>query len=249
MADRKALIQLVQPEIDKIEHTMQADLEGLASGMDSFLLEILQYGLFSGGKRFRPLLVVLSSRLCGVTNEEIYKLAIAFEYLHLATLFHDDVIDQADTRRGRPSVCRQYGTTAAILAGDFLHARSMELVGKYSRAGSLEMFCHATASMVNGEFTQLSNTSNFNQSESDYFKAIEGKTALFISAATEIGAMQGPAEPEQRAALREYGRDLGYGFQIVDDLLDYLGDQEVTGKNIGNDLAEGKNDLAIDLNP
>lgn len=247
MADHKALLHITQPYIEQIELTMRNDLDELAVSMDSFLIEILEYGLFSGGKRFRPLLAVLAGRLCGCENLSLYKVAIAFEYLHLATLFHDDVIDVADTRRGKPSVCKKYGNAAAILAGDFLHARSMWLVDTFGKTGSLQVFCKATAGMVDGEFTQLRNSFNFNQSEADYFRAIEGKTALLISATTEIGALQGEAQTKEIEALREYGKHLGYGFQIIDDLLDYQGDQDKTGKLIGNDLVEGKMTLPLIL--
>ncbi len=247
MANHTELQQLLSPYIEKIEQTMHEDLKELSNKVDSFLIEILNYGLFGGGKRFRPLLSVLAGQLCGGGNLDMYKVAIAFEYLHLATLFHDDVIDLAETRRGKPSVCKKYGTAAAILAGDFLHARSMWLVDRHGKSGSLQVFCKATAGMVDGEFTQLRNAHDFNQSEGDYFKAIEGKTALLISATTEIGALQGKAKPKEIVALREYGRYLGYGFQIIDDLLDYQGNQEITGKITGNDLAEGKMTLPLIL--
>jgi len=247
MADIKKLLDLVQADIEKIDETMHDDVEGLAATMDQRLLEVLHYGLFGGGKRFRPLLAVISGRLCGSPDENAYRLAAAFEYLHIATLFHDDVIDQAETRRGKPSVVRAYGISAAILGGDFLHALSMELIGRYGGATALGIFCQATRAMVDGEFIQLRNSSRYNQSEDDYFKAIEGKTAVLISAATEIGALCGGADLRQQQALKEYGRNLGFGFQIIDDLLDYQGDEELTGKAVGNDLAEGKMTLPLIL--
>lgn len=242
-----ALMQLVQADIERIDSTMLDDLEKLAEKLDGRLVEILRYGLFGGGKRFRPLLTVISSRLSGGSSEEIYNLSIAFEYLHLATLFHDDIIDRAETRRGKPSVCKAYGIAAAILAGDFLHSRSMEVIGRLGGEQALEIFCGATEAIVDGEFVQLRNAENFNQSEADYFRAIEGKTALLISAATEIGALFGEADRKQQQALREYGRNLGYGFQIVDDLLDYRGEESATGKSTGNDLCEGKMTLPLIL--
>ncbi|MEE4242345.1 MAG: polyprenyl synthetase family protein [Desulfopila sp.] len=247
MSDIDTLLKLVQADIDTIDSTMSRDMETLEAILDSRLIEILRYGLFGGGKRFRPLLMILSSRLCGGKGEQLYTLAIAFEYLHMATLFHDDVIDQADTRRGKPSVCKMCGTAAAILAGDFLHARSMEMVGKIGGKKPLEIFCRATSAMVDGEFIQLRNANTFTLSEEEYFAAIEGKTALLISAATEIGALYGGGEVEKQLALKEYGRNLGYGFQIVDDILDYLGDAQTTGKAVGNDLVEGKMTLPLIL--
>jgi octaprenyl-diphosphate synthase len=247
MADITALLNLIKPDIEKIEKAMRADVDSMAAGIDNLLLEILNYGLFGGGKRFRPLLAVIASRLCSVQEKKIYDLAIAFEYLHLATLFHDDVIDQADTRRGKPSVCNAYGIVPAILAGDFLHARSMEIVGRYGGREALGIFCGATSGMVDGEFLQLRNARNFNQSEKDYFHAIKGKTGLLIAATTEIGALYGGADISRQRALKEYGSNLGCAFQIVDDLLDYMGDENKTGKVVGNDLAEGKMTLPLIL--
>ena len=234
------LKELIEPDILGLETTMQSDLDSLTDQLDGLLMEVLRYGLFNGGKRFRPLLTAVAARLCGRSGQDVYPLAIAFEYLHAATLFHDDVIDNADIRRGRPAVNRAYGTVAAILAGDFLHARSMAIVGEYGGVEALKIFCGATSGMVDGEFLQLRNATNFNQSEEDYFSAITGKTALLIAATTEIGALVAGAKSRERQALRTYGSNLGCAFQIVDDLLDYLGDQKSTGKAVGNDLAEGK---------
>ena len=245
MTETSELLRLIQPDREKIEQVVTADLREISTAMDMKLMEILEYGLFSGGKRFRPLLAVVAARMAAKDSSNAYRLAIAFEYLHLATLFHDDVIDRAETRRGKATVVKQYGISAAILAGDFLHARSMEIVGRYGGIEALEVFCSVTRGMVHGEFLQLRNATNFNQSAEDYFAAIHGKTALLISAAAEIGGIIGGASAQQRQALREYGTNLGYGFQIADDLLDYLGDEKKTGKAVGNDLAEGKMTLPI----
>lgn len=249
MVDISTLLQVLQKDIARVNDTIAADVDELQSTYDGQLTEILRYGLLGGGKRIRPLLTVICARLCdsscSSSADNIFKLAIAFEYLHAATLFHDDVIDQADTRRGQPSVYKAFGVEAAILAGDFLHARAMEIIGTYGGVECLQVFCRATSTMVNGEFLQLRNSRNYNQSEEDYLRTIEGKTALFISAATEIGALASSAGQEKRQALAEYGRNLGYGFQIVDDLLDYQGNVDKTGKATGNDLAEGKMTLPV----
>lgn len=247
MSSIDTLLQLLQDDREKIDSTMSLDIAHLEKTFDERLISVLRYGLLGGGKRIRPLLAVVSSRLCGQPGKDIYMLAIAFEYLHAATLFHDDVIDQAEKRRGKPSVYKEFGIETAILAGDFLHARSMEIIGRYGGVECLKVFCRATAIMVDGEFLQLANAKNYNQSENDYFKTIEGKTALLISAATEIGAICGGANDKQRLALLEYGRNLGYGFQIIDDLLDYLGNSQKTGKAVGNDLEEGKMTLPLIL--
>ncbi len=234
-------------EAGKVDQYMQQDLARLRPMMDAKLLEVLDYGLFNGGKRVRPLLVALTSRLCGNTDAEVYRLGCAFEYLHAATLFHDDIIDKSETRRGKQSVFKKFGITAAILAGDFLHALAMSTVGELAGAEGLRIFCQATIGMVDGEFMQLRNAEKHNLSELDYHDAIMGKTGLLIAAACEIGAIFGRASMPHVKALREYGINLGCAFQIVDDLLDYLGDPVKTGKTTGNDLAEGKITLPIIL--
>jgi octaprenyl-diphosphate synthase len=245
--DSNHLMELIKPDVVRVEAAMRFDIDSLTDQHDQLLMEVLRYGLFNGGKRFRPLLATVAARLCGETGPDIYRLAMAFEYLHMATLFHDDVIDNADTRRGRPAVNKAYGTVAAILAGDFLHARSMAIIGECGGIEALKIFCLATSGMVDGEFLQLRNTTNFNQSEEDYFTAITGKTALLIAATTEIGSLAAGGKSMERQALRRYGSNLGCAFQMIDDLLDYLGDPNTTGKPVGNDLAEGKMTLPLIL--
>lgn len=247
--DGAGLKAAIAPDLGRIEQAMQADLAAITCDMAPLLGEVLHYGLFNGGKRIRPLLTVLCYRLCGgsevKSKVDIYPLAMAFEYLHCATLFHDDVIDQALTRRGRPAVNVAYGETAAILAGDFLHARSMLLVGRGGGIQALEIFCKATTAMVDGEFLQLHNASRYNLAEADYFAVIMGKTARLIGATCEIGALVAGADAAAQQALCNYGLHLGCAFQIIDDLLDYLGDEASTGKSVGNDFREGKMTLPL----
>ncbi len=244
-ADGPGLMAAIGPDLARIEQAMQADLATLATDTAALLAEVLRHGLFNGGKRIRPLLTVLCCRLCGGRDLDVVPLSIAFEYLHCASLFHDDVIDQALTRRGRPAVNVAFGETAAILAGDFLLARSMLLVGRGAGVQGLEIFCGATTAMVDGEFLQLHNASNYNLAEEDYFAVIMGKTARLIGATCEIGALVGGADLAARQALRSYGLHLGCAFQIIDDLLDYLGDEASTGKAVGNDFREGKMTLPL----
>jgi octaprenyl-diphosphate synthase len=246
MTDLQKLLQYVQPEIGKINKEIIADLDSLEGEFDPILIEILRYGLLGSGKRFRPLLAVIAARICGGgVSHVVYRLAIAFEYLHLATLIHDDVIDNSENRRGRSSVFKKYGLSSAILAGDFLHARSMAIIGELGGRAALEIFCHATEGMVDGEFLQMRNAYILNQSEEDYFQAIKGKTALLIAATSQIGALYGGGGMVEQAALHRYGASLGCAFQVVDDLLDYLGDEKKTGKAVGNDLIEGKMTLPV----
>lgn len=239
----------IAPFVFKIEQAMRKDLAGIAENIAELLDEVVRYGLFNGGKRIRPLLTILCYRFSGgdmtADSPEIYRLAIAFEYLHCATLFHDDVIDQATIRRGRPAVNVAYGQTVAILAGDFLHARSMLLVGREGGVQALEIFCEATAAMVDGEFLQLYNANKYNLNEDDYFAVIMGKTARLIGAACHIGALAAGADHAAQQVVQTYGLHLGCAFQIIDDLLDYLGDMSTTGKAVGNDFCEGKMTLPL----
>ena len=241
------LLARLKPEIDTVDQTMQEDLQNLVQEklIPSSLAEVLEHALLNGGKRIRPLLCILAASLCGNKSKDIYHLAIAFEYLHVATLLHDDVIDHADTRRGRPAVNTVFGLAPAILAGDFLHARAMFLVGTLGGKLSLELICSATEAMVAGEFLQLANARKFNQSEEDYFAVINGKTALFIGAVCETGGIFAGATDMELKALKTYGANLGKAFQIQDDLLDYLGDPAKTGKTVGNDFCEGKMTLPL----
>jgi octaprenyl-diphosphate synthase len=245
--DKVDLLARLKPEIIKVDQAMQEDLQALVSKnlVPSNLVEILEHALFSGGKRIRPLLCILTSHLCSSHDKDVTPLAIAFEYLHVATLLHDDVIDHADTRRGSPAANNLFGLSQAILAGDFLHARSMFLVGTLGGKRCLDLICRATGAMVAGEFFQLSNVDNLNQSEKDYFSVINGKTALFIGAVCETGGIFAGADDNKIEALKLYGANLGLAFQIQDDLLDYLGDSAKTGKNVGNDFYEGKMTLPL----
>jgi octaprenyl-diphosphate synthase len=245
--DKVNLLDRLGPAIDKVDHVMQQDIRSLVSKelLPDTLLKVLEHALFNGGKRIRPLLCILAARLCGHRENEVYPLAIAFEYLHVATLLHDDVIDHAETRRGRPTANKVFGLTPAILAGDFLHAHSMFLVGTLGGKRCLDLICGATEAMVAGEFLQLANAQNFNQSEKDYFAVINGKTALFIGAVCEIGGIFAGADAQEIETLKTYGANIGKAFQIQDDLLDYLGDPAKTGKTIGNDFCEGKMTLPL----
>jgi octaprenyl-diphosphate synthase len=229
----------------RIEAVMCTDLETTLAGCDPLLVEVLHYTLFNGGKRIRPLLTVLCSRCCGRDDHDLYLLATAFEYLHVATLVHDDVIDRAEQRRGQATVSARYGIAAAILAGDWLHARSMHLIGRLAGSAGLEIFCQATASMVNGEFEQLRYIGDLDTEKRHYFDVIRQKTGNLIASTCAIGALFAGAQPAQREALASYGHNIGAAFQVVDDLLDFLGESGTTGKKTGNDFIEGKITLPL----
>lgn len=241
----KNLKEILVGEISTVDQTIKDDIERLGLEIDPLLREVLQYAVSNGGKRVRPLLVLQASRFCGRDDAELPVLAAAFEYLHVATLLHDDVIDHADKRRGKPAVNVEYGLTPAILTGDFLLARSMTLVGELAGQDGLDAFCKATRAMVDGEFVQLRNCEDYGLSEDKYFEAIQGKTAQLISAACEVGAVYAGGNTQVRESFAVYGSNLGAAFQIIDDLLDYLGDAGNTGKAVGNDLVEGKVTLPL----
>ena len=243
--DTALLISVIKKVAARVEKTMQADLDQALAGNDPLLAEVLQYALLSGGKRVRPMLAVVCASLCGRDDEDLYRLAAAFEYLHVATLIHDDVIDHAHHRRGVEAVVKKYGLAAAILTGDWLHARSMHLIGSLTGRQGLDIFCSATTAMVDGEFLQLRHVADTAVTEDEYFAVILRKTARLISSTCEISALFGGGSKEQIAALSLYGKKIGIAFQIIDDLLDYLGDAKATGKEIGNDFVEGKLTLPL----
>jgi len=229
----------------RVETAMRGHLERSLADCDPLLIEVVRYALFNGGKRIRPLLTVLCSRCCGRDDDDLYLLAAAFEYLHVATLVHDDVIDRASQRRGKETVVARYGLAAAILAGDWLHARSMHLIGSLAGPEGLEIFCRATASMVNGEFEQLRHSNDLTTQEHHYFRIIRQKTGNLIASTCAIGALFAGADRRRQQALARYGDNIGTAFQVVDDLLDYQGDTQTTGKITGNDFVEGKITLPL----
>lgn len=229
----------------RVEAVMRDDLATALAGCDPLLVEVIRYTLFTGGKRIRPLLTVLSSRCCGRDDNDLYLLAAAFEYLHVATLVHDDVIDRAAQRRGQATVVARFGLTAAILAGDWLHARSMYLIGRLAGPSGLEIFCAATLSMVNGEFVQLRLVGDTKSDEQQYFEVIRQKTGNLIASTCAVGALFAGADERRVQALTAYGDLIGAAFQVVDDLLDFQGNPGTTGKKTGNDFVEGKMTLPL----
>jgi len=244
----KELLARIEPEKLAIDKAMRDDLAFIGSPL---LAQVIEHGVFNGGKRVRPLLTVLAGRLCldesqaARNDSRLYRLAMVFEYLHAASLLHDDVIDHADRRRGKKTANALWGNTPVILTGDYLHTRAMLLAGTCGGIEALSVIADATAAMVEAEFLQMQNAESGNQSENDYFAVLKGKTAALIAAACETGAIYAKGSDQRRQALRTYGSNLGLAFQIIDDLLDYLGDPDKTGKIVGNDLVEGKITLPL----
>ena len=209
--------------------------------------EIAAYLVQAGGKRLRPLLVLLAARSCGDSSQNPVKLAVAIEFLHTAMLLHDDVVDESTLRRGRRTANAEWGNAASVLVGDFLHSRAFELMVELGNIDVMALISKATNGIAEGEVQQLTLLQNTSISEADYLEVIYRKTALLFEVSAESGAVLGGASASEAAAYREYGRHLGLAFQLMDDWLDYEGSAQDLGKNTGDDLAEGKVTLPIIL--
>ena len=209
--------------------------------------EIAAYLVQAGGKRLRPLLVLLAARSCGDSSQHPVKLAVAIEFLHTAMLLHDDVVDESTLRRGRRTANAEWGNAASVLVGDFLHSRAFELMVELGNIDVMALISKATNGIAEGEVQQLTLLQNTSTSEADYLEVIYRKTALLFEVSAESGAVLGGASASEAAAYREYGRHLGLAFQLMDDWLDYEGTAQDLGKNTGDDLAEGKVTLPIIL--
>lgn len=207
--------------------------------------EVAQHLIKSGGKRFRPLLLLICARLCGYQGKNRYPMATVMEFIHTATLLHDDVIDQASIRRGKTSANQIYGNAISILVGDFLCFKSYTLMTEIGNLEILKLISEMGDIMSEGEVFQLSKCGNINLSENEYFKIIEKKTAVLISASCASGAILSSAPREKINALKQFGRNAGMAFQITDDILDYMAKGEDFGKSIGKDLEEGKITLPL----
>jgi len=235
------IFQRLKADIDRINHALAANL----SSHVKLISDVGEYILTSGGKRVRPLLFVLSARLCGCRADHLADVSTIFEYLHAATLLHDDVVDAATVRRGLSSANMIWGNQAVILVGDFLLAKALSIASATGRMKVVEVLSRTTTLMAEGEVLQLIHTGNFNLTEAEYFEVITRKTAILMSAACRIGAIMAGVSDTQEQALSDFGLNLGITFQLVDDLLDYTGDAQALGKPVGNDLKEGKITLPL----
>ena len=207
--------------------------------------QIADHIIASGGKRLRPMLHVLAAGVAGYRGEHHIKLAAIIEFIHTSTLLHDDVVDESDLRRGSKTANALWGNAASVLVGDFLYSRSFQLMVELDDMRIMRILADTTNTIAEGEVLQLLNIGNADVSEAAYLAVIERKTAVLFAAATELGGLLGGLPPTQVADLRRYGMELGYAFQIADDLLDYTSNAGTLGKNIGDDLAEGKPTLPL----
>ncbi|GLQ23042.1 polyprenyl synthetase [Algimonas ampicilliniresistens] len=207
--------------------------------------DLAQHLVGAGGKRLRPLLTVATARLCGYKGEAHHKLAAAVEFIHSATLLHDDVVDESDLRRGKKPANLIWGNSASILVGDFLFARAFNLMVETGSMEALGILSNAASVIAEGEVQQLASLRNLAMSEADYMDVIKAKTAALFAAATEVSPVIAGLDDTRRAALRDYGLKLGLAFQLIDDALDYGGQQAALGKSVGDDFREGKMTLPV----
>ena len=209
--------------------------------------ELARYLIESGGKRLRPMLTVAAAQLFAKGSGTAVNFAAAVEFMHNATLLHDDVVDESDMRRGKPAARMVWGNKASILVGDFLLGQAFMMMVETGDIGALGVLSAASAVMAEGEVFQLAKTGDLDTTAADYAEVIRAKTAVLFQAACEVGAMSGGADTAGREALARYGLELGNAFQLVDDVLDYGGQSGTLGKNTGDDLREGKMTLPIIL--
>lgn len=235
------IIALVEEKMAQTEALMRAEMQ-----IDVPLAEmVMEYAIGRGGKRFRPLLLLLATKMCSYQGQNDVVAAAFIEFIHSATLLHDDVVDASTMRRGQPSANEVFGNSAAVLVGDFVYTRAFQLMVRVGEAQILQVMVDATNAVAAGEVMQLSNQFDVSVDEVRYYRVIALKTAALFAAACEVAAILAGCNSAQRQALAEYGQQLGMAFQILDDLLDYDGDSAVIGKQTGDDLAEGKPTLAL----
>ena len=235
---------IVAPFADDLARVERSMREGIRS-VAPLITQVAEHTLASGGKRIRPLLVLLTAQLCGYRGPRAIQIAGATEYLHSATLLHDDVVDGADTRRGQPSASAAFGPRLAILVGDFLNAHTCSVLVEDGDADILASFADSIRAMAEGEVLQLARSFDPEMTESTYLEIIGRKTSSLLATGCEAGAILGKVTRPERRALRSYGWELGLAFQLVDDALDYSGDGAELGKAPLTDLGEGKVTLPL----
>ncbi|MBL1277117.1 MAG: octaprenyl diphosphate synthase [Ectothiorhodospiraceae bacterium] len=233
--------RLVATDMDAVNQLIEKRL----SSEVALVNQVSGYIIHSGGKRLRPVLVLLSARAFGYSGDQHFNLAAIVEFIHTATLLHDDVVDASDRRRGQETANALWGNEAAVLVGDFLYSRAFQMMVDAQRMQVMEILAHATNIIAEGEVLQLLNCNDPDTTEQRYLDVIHCKTAKLFEAAAQLGAVLCDATPEQETAMARYGMHLGTAFQLVDDVLDYSASSEEMGKNVGDDLAEGKPTLPL----
>ena len=239
--DFKAIQALTADDMAKVNETIHAQLNS-----DVSLTNQLGFYIISGGgKRIRPLLAVLSARALGYQGQAHTTAAAFIEFIHTATLLHDDVVDESDMRRGKATANAAFGNAASVLVGDFIYTRSFQMMTELGSMKILKLMSDAVNIIAEGEVQQLMNCNDPDTTEESYMQVIYSKTARLFEAATQIGAILNDAPSEVETALQNYGKYLGTAFQLIDDVMDYTSDGDEMGKNVGDDLAEGKPTLPL----
>ena len=244
MENSLALSQIFEPIRADLEQVDREFSRHVQSHVD-LIPKIGQYIQTSGGKRMRPAVLLMASRLSGYTGDRAVLYAAVVEFIHTATLVHDDIIDDSDLRRGRLAVHSRWGNDITVLLGDYLYIKSMALALTHDTLDLVRVLCEVTLKMIEGELYQLTKNGDADITEDEHFDIIRRKTAYLFGGCAQIGGMLGDVPLEREQALREYGFNLGMAFQLVDDLLDFTGDAESVGKPIGADLREGKVTLPL----
>jgi octaprenyl-diphosphate synthase len=237
----ESVLALVGEDLKNVELQFKKDLQSDVP----LIRKVGEYVLSSGGKRIRPALLLLSAHLCGYRGDRHVPLASVIEFIHTATLLHDDVVDNANLRRGLASANTLWGNEASVLVGDFLFSKSFSLMVGVGDLAVLKVLSNATTIIAEGEVLQLVCTSDLDITEERYIEVVKCKTAILLSAACQAGAILGGTSPALEVALRDFGMELGTAFQLIDDTLDYIASEEQFGKSIGHDLEEGKITLPL----
>lgn len=245
--DRKASIQkLVDLVSDGMERVNKVIIDRTMSNVE-MIPEVAQYLIDSGGKRLRPMVTLATSQMCGYKGDDHVVLAASVEFMHTATLLHDDVVDESEMRRGKAAARMLWGNEASVLVGDFLLGQAFRMMVDTGSLDALRILSNAAAVIAEGEVMQLAAAKDTSTTEDEYLAVITAKTAALFAAAAEIGAVIADRPRQEHSALRSFGRNLGLAFQLVDDALDYSGQQALLGKHIGDDFREGKITLPVVL--
>ncbi len=239
-------------QLEQIRRFIEADMQRVDAVIRqrlysdvALIRQVSEYIIASGGKRLRPALVLLSAGTFGYQGDQHYELAAVVEFIHTATLLHDDVVDESSLRRGRETANALFGNAASVLVGDFLYSRAFQMMVGVGSHRVMEILADATNVIAEGEVLQLMNCHDPDIDEARYLQVIRYKTAKLFEAACRLGAVLGGASPSDEDAMAAFGMHLGTAFQLIDDVLDYSGQQAAIGKNLGDDLAEGKPTLPL----
>jgi len=226
-------------------HAVDAVIRARLNSEVVLVNQVAEYIISAGGKRMRPALLLLAARACGYAGTHHHELAAVVEFIHTATLLHDDVVDESALRRGRDTANAVFGNAASVLVGDFLYSRSFQMMVDVGDMRIMKILADATNTVAEGEVLQLMNCGNADIAIDEYLQVIRYKTAKLFEAAARLGALLGKADAAVEEALAAYGMHIGTAFQLIDDVLDYSGDEAETGKHVGDDLAEGKPTLPL----